>query len=412
MSKLVLMGSGETAPSLVPVHRQLLQGLSQPKACWIETPYGFQENADILSAKTCEFFQQAFAVRLQVAGYRHQDQPEVERQLAYGVARQCNYLFTGPGSPSYALRHWSHSEFPSLFEETLSQQQSVCVFASAAACAVGALCLPVYEIYKVGQEPHWLPGLDLLSRLGFSAVVLPHYNNTVGGNHDTRFCYLGERRLAGLEEQMEENLWIWGVDEHTAVILDLQQDTFEVLGKGQFTLRYRGQSLVYESGQRGSLQQLRQPGRSPATPPLAPLERASEVTTQGLILDQFGPLVQRFQSSLERADGLGAAQSLLDMEQLLQDWSGDTDVHHWNQARAQLRSLIARLGQEAQRGLQDPNERVGPFVQSLLDLREQARSERQFQRADAIRQQLLQAGVEVQDTPQGTRWSLRIPELN
>src|SRR6266571_3494942 len=30
-------------------------------------------------------------------------------------------------------------------------------------------------------------------------VVIPHYDNAEGGTHDTRFCYLGERRLAALE---------------------------------------------------------------------------------------------------------------------------------------------------------------------------------------------------------------------
>ena len=31
---------------------------------------------------------------------------------------------------------------------------------------------------------------------GLPAVVVPHYDNAEGGHHDTRFCYLGERRLA------------------------------------------------------------------------------------------------------------------------------------------------------------------------------------------------------------------------
>ena len=72
--------------------------------------------------------------------------------------------------------------------------------ASAAALTLGVVTVPVYEIYKVGDDPRWLEGLDLLGRAtGLRAAVVPHYDNAEGGNHDTRFCYMGERRLRDLE---------------------------------------------------------------------------------------------------------------------------------------------------------------------------------------------------------------------
>ena len=72
--------------------------------------------------------------------------------------------------------------------------------ASAAALTLGVATIPVYEIYKVGEDPHWLEGLDLLGpATGLRAAVVPHYDNAEGGNHDTRFCYMGERRLQALE---------------------------------------------------------------------------------------------------------------------------------------------------------------------------------------------------------------------
>lgn len=402
------MGSGETAPSLVGVHRALLAGLSTPRCCWLDTPYGFQENADILSAKTAEFFRQALGQTLQLAHYRSSTEPEVQKQLCYQRVRECNYLFSGPGSPSYAQLHWSRSELPGLFLEKLRSPETVLVMASAAACTLGALCLPVYEIYKVGQEPHWLPGLNLLPALGFPAVILPHYNNTVGGNHDTRFCYLGERRLQALEEQLEPTLWVWGLDEHTAVILDLEKKVFEVQGKGGFTLRHHGVSRFFESGSQGSLDQLREPsvdGTAVVSSP-GPGNQEAVAVAQGVILDLARPLEQKFAASLVAGDGLGAAQALLDFEQLLLDWSGDSDVHHWQMARSSFRGLLAQIGQAAERGLGNPREPLAPFVDSLLQLREQARAEREYARADWIRQRLLAAGVEVQDTPEGTRWSL------
>ena len=95
------------------------------------------------------------------------------------------------------------------------------MIASAAAAATGFVAVPVYEIYKVGADPHWLEGLDLFGVLGLKVAVIPHYDNAEGGTHDTRFCYLGERRLAVLERELPADAAVLGVDEHTALILDL-----------------------------------------------------------------------------------------------------------------------------------------------------------------------------------------------
>ena len=101
------------------------------------------------------------------------------------------------------------------------------VFASAAALTLGRFTIPVYEIYKAGQPVQWLDGLDLMSKAGFegSCVVIPHYDNAEGGTHDTRFCYMGERRLAVMEAMLPDDAWVLGVDEHTAVIMDLDART-------------------------------------------------------------------------------------------------------------------------------------------------------------------------------------------
>jgi cysteinyl-tRNA synthetase len=47
---------------------------------------------------------------------------------------------------------------------------------------------------------------------------------------------------------------------------------------------------------------------------------------------------------------------------------------------------------------------VGGLVEYLLELRESARSERAFERADEIRDRLTQLGVAIEDTPAGPRW--------
>ncbi len=93
-----------------------------------------------------------------------------------------------------------------------------------------------------GADPTWLPGLDVLGPLGLPVAVIPHYDNAEGGTHDTRFCYLGEPRLATLEDQLPLGHWVLGIDSHTALVLDLETGTAVVEGVGGVTVRVAGRS--------------------------------------------------------------------------------------------------------------------------------------------------------------------------
>jgi cysteinyl-tRNA synthetase len=53
-----------------------------------------------------------------------------------------------------------------------------------------------------------------------------------------------------------------------------------------------------------------------------------------------------------------------------------------------------------------PSAVTAGLIEYLLELREQARRERAFERADAIRARLAELGVVVEDTPAGARWRL------
>ena len=53
---------------------------------------------------------------------------------------------------------------------------------------------------------------------------------------------------------------------------------------------------------------------------------------------------------------------------------------------------------------------VEGLVAFLVDLRQQARDEKAFQRADAIRARLAELGVLLEDTPAGTRWRVATGE--
>jgi cyanophycinase-like exopeptidase len=401
---LALMGSGETTPSLSATHRDIFERSGPGEAILLDTPYGFQENAAVISAKTVEYFQLATQRHVQVASFlsaKHCTSLELEQTCSQVV--RANWLFAGPGSPSYALRNWRDTPLVGLLEDKLKSGGSV-VFASAAACVLGKWALPVYEIYKVGEEAHWLPGLDLLAAIGLpGACILPHYNNNAGGNHDTRFCYMGPHRLAELETAMEPDDYILGLDEHTAVVIDLDRQTAVISGKGALTIRQAGHSTVYPSGTVMSIAQLRPNGvatECAAAPAPTPETHAIP------ILEDMHRCQRDFQRALVQRQSQAALACLLEMEQILADWASDTAQHNLAQARSLFRGLLVEFSEAAHEGLVDPAQRFGPFVETLLDLRRQAREKRDWPMADQLRDRLIALGVEVQDTPQGTTWVL------
>ena len=164
---LAIMGSGETAPTMAKVHRLLASRAGTPPvpAVLLDTPYGFQENADELTAKAQEYFREQIGMPVAVASLRSADADPVARATAFARLQEAHYLFTGPGSPSYALRVWQGSGLAELVGTRL-ERGGIVVFASAAALTLGASTVPVYEIYKVGEAPRWLDGLDILGPLG------------------------------------------------------------------------------------------------------------------------------------------------------------------------------------------------------------------------------------------------------
>ena len=408
---LVIMGSGETAPTMVPTHRMLTARLGPTvKAALLDTPYGFQENAPELAAKAVEYFKTSVNVTLEVAGLTQVvdgDALTVERGL--NKVKDANYVFAGPGSPTYALRQWAGTSLPELLVGKL-RSGGVVTFASAAALTLGRRTLPIYEIYKAGEPPRWLDGLDVLSAIGVDAAVIPHYNNAEGGHHDTRFCYMGERRLAMLERELPDSTYVLGVDEHTGVVIDLDTETASVVGKGVVTLRLRDGSTEIPSGESFPLDRLRDP-RATATasprPQVAPALVVEEAVDSNL-RQATERLSGEFDAALAAGDADAAARSVLELEDVITSWSADTlQGTDGEFARATLRSMITRLAGAASSGLADPREVVGPYMDVLLTLRSQVRADKRFDLSDVIRDRLAAIGVEVRDTPTGAEWVLR-----
>jgi cyanophycinase-like exopeptidase len=403
---LTIMGSGETSPTMVKVHRQLLERTGLP-AVVLDTPVGFQENAGEITDKAVAYFRDSVGFEIGVATYRSAagaDAVTTETMLAR--LREAHYVFAGPGSPSYALEQWRATKVPELLAEKLRTSGGI-TFASAAALTVGTHTVPVYEIYKVGQDPHWLPGLDLLGEAGLRAAVIPHYDNAEGGTHDTRYSYLGERRLQLMEEQLPDDVFVLGVDEHTACILDLDADTAEVLGVGPVTIRRRGRSVRVEAGTTVPLEQWREGAEGRAPAPAAASEAESAQTASSPFTDSVEVCNEQFDDAVASGDARAAVAAVLELEELMVAWAHETfSADEAERARAALRSMVTRMGEAADAGVRDPKILVGPYVEALLEARERAREAKRFDEADAIRDRLVAEGVEIQDRPDGTDWAL------
>jgi hypothetical protein len=362
---LALLGSGETAPGMTKIHREILGQLDEVRGVNLDTAYGFQQNVPQMSEKLEEYFKTSLHVdltSLHFASYARAS--ELERTLFKQQVRQANYVFAGPGSPTYALSQWSPLHFGDDLLDVLDHGGTVC-FASAAALTLGAFTAPIYEIYKVGvEEPLWREGLNVLAQFGLNCVVIPHFDNNEGGNYDTRYCYLGEKRLLELEAALPDGIATLGVDEHTALIIDFAENTVSVKGRSNGYWRLNGETRVLENGSETPLDELGSVGSSGVRTPAVetrsteqgPAELAEIVTERG-------------EAGLE--------------------------------ALAQLVQLASTGGE----GYIDPTD----LVEGVLRARVSARAAGQYELADELRDALVTAGIDVQDSPQGTEWSLKRP---
>lgn len=420
---LTIMGSGETAPTMVTTHRTLVSRIGPDvSAVVIDTPFGFQENAADLATRAAEYFSTSINIDLQIPHLTRfhdthipSDPVAVERGL--NMLDKANYIFAGPGSPTYALRQWKDTPVADIICGKL-RNGGIVTFASAAAVTLGKYAVPVYEIYKVGQDVHRLDGLDILSALGINAVVIPHYDNTEGANHDTRFCYLGESRLQLFEEMLDTDTYVLGVDEHTGLVIDLDAEEATVVGNGTVTLRVRDTSRVFPTGSKIPIDVLRDPMNGSGSTPSTSMSSSAKKSSSPMVSNDApaatslrgiaDSLKKAFDTAIEERDADKALRSCLELENAIQEWSRDTlqgdDSDH---ARSILRLMITQLGDAAQSGVQDPRDVVAPWVDALLSLRAIVRAEKRYDLSDLIRDVFAEHGVEVRDTADGVEWDLR-----
>jgi len=402
---VTIMGSGEMMEGMGKVHRAVMGRIAEPvRPVFLDTPAGFQLNADDLSQKAIEYFKQRFDLPLAIASYKNAaaTTPE-EVSAALSALDAANYIFAGPGSPTYAIRNWVRTPIHAALVERFHAGAHL-VFASAAALTLGRFVIPIYEIYKVGADPHWVEGLNLLEPFGLDLAIVPHWNNAEGRNHDTRFCFMGEPRLKVLEDLLPPSTVIFGVDEYTACTIDLQAREFIVAGNGQVTIRHEGHAHEYPPG----IYPLR--GLEPAEAPVPPLEAPAAETGAR---DSAERLAKRanlarldFTRALEAADFAAAARLIHSLlEALGESPISGAEAALPQQIQAMLDELVRVWETSKPAAPADPPAaQVRPYVQLLVALRGKLRGSRQWGLADEVRDELQRLGITLEDTPAGTNW--------
>ncbi len=406
---IVLMGSGEFTSTMVEVHKEILRKTgSSPNAVFLDTPAGFQLNADQLSQRAVDYFRTRIQHPLSVASFKSKDIPPLEAEEAFVTLRKADYILMGPGSPTYAVRNWQDTLIPEIIAERI-RQGGCFVAASAAALTVGSLTLPVYEIYKVGTDLHWVEGMNILHAFGLNYVVVPHWNNAEGGTHDTRCCFIGEARFNTLSALIPDDTGVIGLDEHTACIIDFEQDTVSVRGIGSVTIRKSGSEHIYKRDESFPLDILRGQQVQTDQKAEAPIKIHSEpsaVDQEGTFWKTVHDLEETFHRDLE-TDPRGATNAVLDLDSAI--WSAEKDlenVEFISQARELLRELIVLLGSRLASSAGTREECLAPLVDRLVALRNEFRAKSKWQEADAVRDCLSQVNISIEDRDIGSQWHL------
>jgi hypothetical protein len=253
IGQIAFLGSGETSLAGGRIFETLARSLPEGlKIALLETPAGFELNSAQVTGRVAEFMQsrlQNYKPQIDVIPARKRgtdfspNDPEILKPLL-----SADMIFMGPGSPTYAIRQLQDS----LAWDILRARHrlgATLVFASAATISVGAWALPVYEIFKVGQDVFSTPGLNLFADFGVTLSFIPHWNNAEGGiDLDTSRCFVGLERFNQWCETLPTENATLGLDEHTGIIIDFQKMECQVLGVSSVSLVRECDPEIYATG--------------------------------------------------------------------------------------------------------------------------------------------------------------------
>ena len=263
LGQIAFLGSGETSLAGGRIFESLARLIPNPlHVSVMETTAGFELNSTIVAGRVADFLKtrlQNYKPTIDIIPARKKetefspDNLEILKPLLYA-----NLIFMGPGSPSYAVRQLKGT----LAWEIIRARHrlgATLVFASAATISVGAWVLPVYEIYKVGEDVHTKEGLNLFSDFGLNLCFVPHWNNAEGGiDLDTSRCFIGKERFDQWRKLLPVESVMVGLDEHTGIIMNCENKTCEVSGVSSISVINHDGMEMYPAGASFSLSELGQ----------------------------------------------------------------------------------------------------------------------------------------------------------
>jgi hypothetical protein len=261
LGRIAFLGSGETSLAGGRIFEALAHEIKEPlRIALIETPAGFELNSAQVVGRVGDFMKtrlQNYKPVVDVVAARKKgspfspDDPQIVKPLLHA-----NMIFMGPGSPTYAIRQLKDT----LTWDVIRARHrlgATLIFASAATVSIGAHALPVYEIYKVGQDVHVVDGLNLFADFGLHVSFIPHWNNADGGvDLDTSRCFVGMDRFKEWCDLLPSENETIGLDEHTGVIIDFESGLCEVSGVSSVSLVRECDPEMFPSGSKFPLGEL------------------------------------------------------------------------------------------------------------------------------------------------------------
>jgi hypothetical protein len=259
--QIAFLGSGETSRAGGSIFETLARALPQPlRIAILETPAGFELNSHQVAGRVGDFMKtrlQNYTPTIDVIPARKRgtpfspDEAAILRPLLYA-----NFIFMGPGSPTYAIRQLQGSLAWDLIRAR-HRLGATLAFASSATIAVGAWALPVYEVYKVGEDIHSVPGLNIFKDFGSHLSFIPHWNNAEGGEDvDTSRCFVGMERFDVWCKSLPVENTTVGLDEHTGLIIDFETGQCEVSGVSSVSLVRDCEPKMFPAGAKFALGEL------------------------------------------------------------------------------------------------------------------------------------------------------------
>jgi hypothetical protein len=416
---VALIGSGELSGTMVETHKKLLSSVKiSDLALFLDTPAGFQENVDLISRRAVEYFKAQVLHPMEVASFKSKEAEKSEQtEKVFGLLGRAGYVLIGPGSPTYNVRQLEATPVPIMLGAMINRGGCL-VAASAAALSVGSHTLPVYEIYKVGEPLHWVPGLNILGNLGLEMVVIPHWNNAEGGNHDTRFCYMGEKRFTALEAMLPPGATILGIDEHTVCILDFAAKTAAIEGLGRVTVRQGSSEFYFSKGDRIPFRLLKGDFASSGQDEITagtkskdsctPLPKMMEIKqSEPAFWQRMQAIENYFQSALKDQNVMVMVTQILEADRFL--WQAQLDLENpefISQGREIFREMIVLTGTAITELSAIVPDQLKTVVAALVGLREEYRDAKRWEEADRIRNILHEAGIVLEDQERGPRWTI------